>query len=96
MSEQPTVRVGQVWTDNDSRSEGRTLKVLEVKRCQYMASASWHCQMFEGDFALCQVLTERKGTRKATLGNKVWIRVDRFCPTSSGYRLVKDVEGGQP
>ncbi|MFG2959751.1 DUF6354 family protein [Streptomyces sp. NPDC048291] len=27
---QPDVRVGQVWADNDKRSEGRTLRVDEV------------------------------------------------------------------
>ncbi|MFY1677369.1 DUF6354 family protein [Streptomyces sp. WMMC905] len=27
---QPDVRVGQVWADNDKRSEGRTVRVDEV------------------------------------------------------------------
>jgi hypothetical protein len=94
MAEKPDVRVGQVWTDNDPRAEGRTLKVLEIKRRQYMATASWRYQQFEGDFALCQVLTERMGTRKSQLGRKVWIRVDRMRPTATGYRLVADVSNG--
>ncbi|MEU8521212.1 hypothetical protein [Streptomyces sp. NPDC048577] len=30
---QPDVRVGQVWADNDKRSEGRTVRVDEVDVC---------------------------------------------------------------
>ena len=58
------VKVGQVWADNDKRSRGRRVTVLEV------------------------------GDEKAlvTTGfKKTWIRLTRFRPNSTGYRLVSDV-----
>lgn len=58
------VKVGQVWADNDKRSRGRRVTVLEV------------------------------GDEKAlvTTGvTKTWIRLTRFRPNSTGYRLVSDV-----
>lgn len=64
------VRVGQVWADNDSRSEGRKLMVMAIT---------------DGK-AICSVAWPDNKTRKRTA-----IRLDRFKPTSTGYRLVSDV-----
>lgn len=44
------VRVGQVWADNDYRSEGRTVMVMEIV----------------GDSAICSVAFGNNKTRKRT------------------------------
>ncbi|MEY9876608.1 hypothetical protein ABH931_006118 [Streptacidiphilus sp. MAP12-33] len=69
----PTVRVGQIWQDNDPRSYGRKLRVLEV-----------------GDtHALVELHQPRRDTN-AKRGRQTRIRLDRFKPTSTGYRLIQD------
>ena len=59
------VKPGQIWADNDKRSHGRTIKVLEVDETH----------------ALVQSPTG--------LGRKTKIRLSRFRPDSTGYRLLK-------
>lgn len=76
---QPDVRPGQVWADNDARVGTRLLRVeaLTWKR----GVPSVECVRVH-PFTHCQV-SERRTT----------IAVRRFKPTSTGYRLVKDVPG---
>lgn len=76
------VQAGQVWADNDPRAKGRA---LEVKR-------------IEPPNAICVVLSNRDGwdkeknwTPKSMVGREMKIKLRRFQPTSSGYKLVKDV-----
>ena len=73
---------GQVWEDSDRRSAGRTVRVLRV----------------EADHAVVTVLTARidasPGERHRAVGAERRIRLDRFKPTSTGYRLVS--EPGDP
>jgi hypothetical protein len=74
------VKVGQVWADNDKRSEGRHVRVVAIERLHRRAVVR-RCSS-TGEFTGAQV------TR---------IRLERFKPTSTGYRLVSDpenVEGG--
>lgn len=70
------VRKGQVWADNDRRSEGRTVRVLRV----------------EQNHAVVTVLTARsaasEGERLRAVGAERRIRLDRFKANSTGYRLV--------
>ncbi|MCC3333552.1 hypothetical protein [Nocardia abscessus] len=73
------IRVGQVWADNDPRSEGRTLKVVAI-------------EMGFVRRAVCEPVTEIGG-KPAKPGRTVRIKVDRMWPTSTGYRLVS--EGGE-
>lgn len=68
------IRAGQIWADNDSRSEGRTLRVCAI----------------ELGCAICEVVTEIGGKKPARLGRKVRIKLDRLHPTSTGYRLVSE------
>jgi hypothetical protein len=79
----PEVRVGQVWADNDKRSQGRTLRVDHIG-----------CEDSDGyevpPYAACTVLTNKPGCRT---GHQVAIRLARFKPTSTGYRLVSEPEG---
>jgi hypothetical protein len=79
MNKMPDVRPDQVWADNDPRSVGRTLRVDQI----------------EDGKATCTVLTNRDaadlndwGTDMR--GRTVSIKVSRFKPTSTGYRLIKD------
>ncbi|MFI2664860.1 DUF6354 family protein [Micromonospora carbonacea] len=91
MTEQgsPTVRPGQIWEDNDYRAKGRTLRVDAV----------------DDTHAECTVLTDRTTATyrhpggyvhqlgsTATVGRKTRIARRRFRPTSTGYRLVQDVQ----
>ncbi|WP_280465636.1 hypothetical protein [Nocardia brasiliensis] len=60
------VKPGQVWADNDPRSTGRLVTILEVG--------------------------ETHATVKSTTLKRVTkIRLDRFKPTRTGYRLVTDI-----
>jgi len=65
-----TVRVGQVWADNDSRGFNRKIRVVEIGETHAVVEAC--------DYG-------KKRTR---------IRLDRFKPTSTGYRLVKEPPNG--
>lgn len=62
----PDIRVGQVWKDNDKRSAGRRVRVVEVNFTH-------------------AVVQDPSGR-----GRRTEIRLDRFKPTSTGYRLVED------
>jgi hypothetical protein len=71
-----TVKVGQIWADNDKRSRGRKVKVLEV-----------HTEMadgtpFKNPYAIVQPPFGN--------GRKTTIRLDRFRPNATGYTLVSD------
>lgn len=78
------VRPGQIWTDNDPRSTGRTIRVERIFR----------------DQALCTILTNGDGVQRRLdrgdslvrdrRGKQTSISLVRFCPTSTGYRLVAD------
>jgi hypothetical protein len=73
MSNESKVRPGQVWADMDSRSSGRTVRVVEV------------------DATHAVVETASNGPRVyARLGRRYRIRLDRFRPTGTGYRLVSE------
>lgn len=69
-----SVKVGQVWRDNDPRSKGREVEVLEI----------------DGDHipfgrAKCRNLNPPKRGRAV-----VWIRLDRFNSSQRGYTLAKE------
>lgn len=77
MSEQPAVRPGQVWADNDKRSAGRQVRVVSVDDTH--ATVVLHA-------------VRPGGHQQAQLGRKTRVRLDRFRPTPTGYRLVSDVD----
>lgn len=89
MTDQPTVRPGQIWADNDKRSEGRTLRVETVINVDGKPHS-----------ARCTVLTNSDNVQKSldaghlisvdARGKKTTIRVTRMRPTSTGYRLIQD------
>lgn len=71
------IHVDQVWADNDSRSEGRTLRVVAIES--------------DSRRAVCTVLTDRGGETPAR-SRTVRISVDRLHPTTTGYRLVEQAD----
>jgi hypothetical protein len=89
MPDTTTVRPGQVWADNDWRAEGRTLRVEAIQ---------------DGK-AICTILTNPTSIQERldrpsqadpwvrdVRNKQTRIRLDRFRPTSTGYRLVQDAE----
>lgn len=75
------VKRGQVWADNDRRSRGRTVRILRV----------------DDTHAVVTVLAARRDAPEAerlrAVGAERRIRLNRFRPNSTGYRLMEDVEG---
>lgn len=71
-----TVKPGQIWADNDWRSSGRTVRVIEV----------------DATHATVEVVTNGRMTYTKP-GRRSRIRLDRFRPTSTGYRLVPQPRG---
>lgn len=79
--ELPDVKVGQVWADNDARSAGRKVKVLEL------------IDLGGEPAARVEVIAVAKGSlpldsRKPRVTS---IKLRRFRPNSTGYRLETDV-----
>jgi hypothetical protein len=74
-TEPPTVRVNSVWADNDKRCEGRRVRVVEID--------ATHATVVPVDI---------RGVpdSRARYARRTRIRLDRFRPTSTGYRLVSD------
>jgi hypothetical protein len=71
-----TIRVGQVWADNDPRCAGRTLRVVAIVRS------------YERKIQ-CEVLTGAGGKPLAK-SREVTIKADRFWPNATGYRLIEE------
>ncbi len=85
MGEPIEVKPGQVWADNDWRSEGRTVRVDRV----------------DSRYAYCTVLTNTNNAQRMLdgklngwavdrRGKETRILRERMRPTSTGYRLVSE------
>ena len=74
MPDRITVRAGQIWADNDKRSAGRHVRIVETSPM----------------YAIVEPVAYNPGTRAAVdlPGRKTRIALRRFHPTSTGYRLV--------
>lgn len=72
MTETPTPAVDQIWQDNDPRAYGRRLLIVEI----------------DGTHAVVELHQPRRPTSSAKPGRRTRIRLDRFRPTSTGYRYV--------
>ena len=84
--EQPDVRPGQIWADNDKRGYGRTVRVVEIVERHIGGRPSMGRGVLH---AVVEQVSARDGYRPAG-GRRTTIRLDRFRPTASGYRLVQD------
>lgn len=85
--DQEIVKPGQVWADNDKRSGQRTLRVERLTEYLYSSGGL----IGPVPYAVCTVLTDRSG-KPVKSGRRVEIRVSRFRPTSTGYRLVSEAQ----
>jgi hypothetical protein len=72
------VRVNQVWADNDKRAAGRLVRVVEIS----------------GRYAMVELVGQRgrpasrhEDKQVAKPGRRTRIQLDRFRPTTTGYRL---------
>lgn len=81
MATTPDVRVGQIWAANDRRTAGRKLKVVAIEPAHYDNGRPIPTKAVVHNM---NAAPDKGFTR---------IRLDRFQPTSSGYKLVQDVEG---
>ncbi len=75
MIESIPVRPGQIWQDNDPRAHDRTVRVVEITDTH--AIVALHTPRGVSD-------------DHAKPGRRTRIRLDRFRPTSTGYRLVQE------
>lgn len=74
VTDTPTPAVGQIWQDNDPRGYGRKIRIVEID--------ATHATVVE-------ITVPRKaGHLHAKPGRHTRIRLDRFRPTSTGYRYV--------
>lgn len=78
MTETPTPAIGQIWQDNDKRSYGRRVRIVEI----------------DDTHATCEEPPRPNARGHAKPGRRTRIRLDRFRPTSTGYRYVSG--GEQP
>ncbi|MFH8336920.1 hypothetical protein [Streptomyces sp. AM6-12] len=74
----PAPTVGQIWQDNDKRGYGRKIRIIEI----------------DATHATVELVTGRQvptlhGSREtAKPGRRTRIRLNRFRPTSTGYRYI--------
>lgn len=74
------VKPGQVWADNDPRHEHRRLiRVVRVTGPSDARPNSARCVAWYED-----------GPHANRDARDTWIRLDRFRPTATGYRLVSE------
>lgn len=89
-AEQPDVRPGQVWADNDKRSTGRTFRVERIVQDPRMGKPVAVCTVVTNSDRV-QDEVDRWGVKshfKDTRGNTVRVAVNRMRPTTTGYRLL--------
>ena len=82
----PSVKVGQVWKDNDKRMADRYLKVLQV---------------FDKDAGSLHGYVQVQQVKSSAAGTNAWapvagsrprnVAIKRMVPTSTGYHLILDV-----
>jgi hypothetical protein len=75
VTETPAPAVGQIWQDNDPRSYGRYLKITAVD--------DTHATVRQVALTPQGATVVRPGARTTR------VRLDRFRPTSTGYRYVR-------
>ncbi|WP_030344838.1 DUF6354 family protein [Streptomyces sp. NRRL S-1022] len=69
----PTPAVGQIWQDNDPRGYGRRVRIVGI----------------DDTHATVELVVPRGAGHNGTKpGRRTRIRLDRFKPTSTGYRHI--------
>jgi hypothetical protein len=77
VTDTPAPAIGQIWQDNDPRSYSRKVRIVELTDTH----------------AVVELHQPRLPVSSAKPGRRTRIRLDRFRPTSTGYRYI---DGGQP
>lgn len=75
MTDTPAPAVGQIWQDNDPRSYGRYLLIVDTDASRATVQQAAYNPATGTAVALPGVRATR-------------IRLDRFRPTSTGYRYI--------
>jgi len=89
MAEEIEVRPGQIWQDNDKRGYDRQVRIVEIVHVHVPGRPSNGRGVPHAVVELVQGRSAEYGQAKP--GRRTRIRLDRFRPTSTGYRLVRDV-----
>lgn len=84
------VRIGQIWQDNDPRHQEGSRWSARFVQVFTLVDGYAECYAVDADGKL----TERDDKRYRN-GTPRRIRLDRFRPTSTGYRLHRDAEPEQ-
>ena len=78
------VHVGQIWVDNDRRSQGRKI-IIEKLYPEFPIGDNVKDNPL---IAECRIIANPNSP--ATIGNVTRIRVSRLRPTASGYTLISE------
>jgi len=78
MTETPAPTVGQIWADNDPRTPNRFLEIVAVSEIHATVR-----QVARTPQGLTAILPGVRQTR---------IRLNRFRPTSTGYRYIGEAK----
>lgn len=84
----PVVEPGQVWADNDRRSNGRTVRVDRVVNDPTKGEQVAVCTVLTNSDRVQSFIGSGSNHFRDTRGTTVRIAVRRMRPTSTGYRLV--------
>jgi hypothetical protein len=88
----PDVRPGQVWADNDPRSAGRTLRIVEVQGIGDSARA--RAEILTNTSHAQRLVDAKSPYARDMRGKSTRIAVLRFKPNRTGYRLIADSPNG--
>lgn len=90
-----TVRPGQMWADNDPRAAGRTLRVDSIDGDKAVCTVLTNTDETQAYIdAPASKPTYMQSAYSDRRGKQTRVSMCRFKPTSTGYRLVQDVEEG--
>lgn len=83
-----TVKPGQIWQDCDKRGYGRHIRVEAIEDARPAPDRHSRDVPARAVVVECGIDGRIHGSRP----RRTRIRLDRFKPTSNGYRLITDVE----
>jgi hypothetical protein len=90
VTDQPAIRTGQIWADNDKRNKGRTLRVDHVTTTLDGEPFKVFCTILTNSDEVQASLDAHPNSYIDRRGKQTAIDVSRMRPTSTGYRLIQD------
>lgn len=85
---EPKVEVGQIWADNDPRAEGRTLRIAAIVDDHAECIIVTNPDYVQADLDRCEAKGKKAAWTTDRRGRLTTIKISRFRPTSTGYRLL--------